>query len=114
MLLTVSLIRLSANTNEGGHKDTTIALCIRHQPSRVCVHSSEVVTVGSTIAGSAANNTLTTQFFIITQMVVFPPQRRGYSSKESLFYSLYHLPMRVKNNEKDKTNFPGNDTWPEG
>ena len=102
MLLTESLIRLSANTSEGDLKDTTIALCIRHQPSRVRVQSSEVVTVGSTIAGSATNNTLTTQFFITTQMVVFPPQRKGYSSKQSLFYSLYHVPMKVKINEKDK------------
>ena len=36
-------------------------LCIRLQPSWVCVQSSEVVTVGSTIAGSATNNTLTTE-----------------------------------------------------
>ena len=36
-------------------------LCIRHQPSWVCVQSSEAVTVGSTIAGSVTNNTLTTE-----------------------------------------------------
>lgn len=43
-------------------------MCFRHQPGWVCVQPSEVVTVGSTIAGSATNNTLIpTQSFIITQ-----------------------------------------------
>lgn len=44
-----------------------LAMCFRHQPGWVCDQMSEVVTVGSAIAGSATNDTLTTQYFIIAQ-----------------------------------------------
>jgi len=42
-------------------------MCFRHQSGWICDQSSEVVTVGSTISGSATNNTLTSLWFIITQ-----------------------------------------------